>query len=58
MPVIAGVDEETKGKLILYCKNNGLTQIEWVIKHLKEDLEKEEAKRLGKEKTFSFLEKS
>lgn len=45
MPVIAGIDGETKEKLIEYCKRNWLTQVEWVVNHLYADLKAEEERR-------------
>jgi hypothetical protein len=41
LPEISGIDTETKDKLKDYCKRKALTQIEWVAKHLLDDLKKE-----------------
>lgn len=49
MPSIEGIDRETKNNLIDYCKRNQMTQIQWVLSHLLEDLlrEKEYRKHAG-----------
>lgn len=45
MPVIAGVDEDTKSKIIAYCKRNGITQLEWLARSLARDLQEESERR-------------